>query len=159
MGRRPRVPPVWFARPAGSQTARMGVSPAHRIKVPPMPVYQRQVSGVPLTGGQVQGTISAQGTATLSVGPQGLGNVWYPAQAVISTSAGASDGSTCALYLGAISNATLLGGQSYAGGGDSLGLAVPPLTPGQLIIAVWSGGTHNDTCTLNVIGTMDALTW
>jgi hypothetical protein len=125
----------------------------------PVSAYQARLTGLPLTGGQAQGIISAQGAATLRAGPQGLGNVWYPAQATISTTTGAADTSTCAIFLGSIGLATNLVGQSYAGGGDTVALAVPPLVPGYFLIAVWSGGHSGDQCAFNLIGTMDALKW
>jgi hypothetical protein len=126
--------------------------------VPPE-LFRVPVRGVPLTGGQVQGVIGSGGAATISVGPQGLGTIWYPQQATISTTTGAADASTCQIFLGALGVLTLLAGQSYAGGGDTIALAVPALTPGQLLIAVWAGGHHGDKCTVNIIGTMDALAY
>jgi hypothetical protein len=127
-----------------------------RIRSVPVQAFTRKLTGVPLTGGQAQTIVAANGTATVSVGPQGLGNVWYPAQANISTSTGAADNSTCSVYLGAIAAGNLQGGQSYAGGGDTVGLAVPSMSPGQLLIAVWSGGVPGALATVNIIGTMDS---
>jgi hypothetical protein len=121
--------------------------------------YNRRVQGIPLTGGQAQGAISSKGVATVSIGPAGLGTVWYPAQATISTTTGATDTSTCQIYLGAQGVPNLLVGQSYAGGGDTVALAVPAMAVGQLLIAVWSGGNSGDKATINILGTMDALTW
>jgi hypothetical protein len=125
---------------------------------PRVELYRQLVAGVPLTGGQAQSKVSAGGAATVSVGPQGLGTVWYPAQATISTTTGAADSSTCQIFLGAQGVNNLLVGQSYAGGGDTIALSVPALTPGGLLIAVWSGGHSGDLATVNILGTMDALT-
>jgi len=133
-----------------------GVTPARSV---PIGSYTGRHRGLTLTGGQVQGRIAADGTATIRVGPQGLGNVWYPAQATISTTTGANDVSTCKIFLGSIGVSNNMVGQSYAGGGDTVALAVPPLSPGELLIAVWAAGTPGDICTMNIIGTMDALTW
>jgi hypothetical protein len=36
--------------------------------------------------------------------------------------------------------------------------ALPPIQPGQFLIAVWSGANGGDVATMNVQGTMDALT-
>jgi len=98
------------------------------------------------------------GATAVSVGPQGLGTIWYPAQVVVSTtsSLAGTDNSVCNVYLGsgAVPN-TLLG--TVVGGG-LLGVAVPPLAPGQTLIAQWTGGNPGDVASINVIGTMDALT-
>ncbi len=134
----------------------VGGTGQRRIRTVPQQAFTRALTGVPLTGGQAQTTISGAGTATVAVGPQGLGNVWFPAQANISTSTGAADNSTCSVYLGSIAAANLQGGQSYAGGGDTVGLAVPSMSPGQLLIAVWSGAVPGALATLNIIGTMDS---
>lgn len=160
--RRPRglhtlAPSSWGAflgwRPglAGS-----GMQPIRRV---PIGAYSQRVTGIILTGGQAQATVGGAGTATASIGPQGLGTVWYPAQATISTTTGAADNSTCAIYLGAIGAPNLLVGQSYAGGGDTVALAVPSLTPGGLLIAVWAGGHPGDAATINIVGTMDVISW
>jgi hypothetical protein len=130
-----------------------------RIVSVPQERFTQQISGMPLTGGQVQTTVSALGTATVSIGPNGLGVVWYPAAANISTSTGAQDNSTCSVYLGAIAAQNLQGGQSYAGGGDTVALSVPSMSPGQLLIAVWSGAIPGAIAAMNIIGTMDALAY
>lgn len=111
-----------------------------------------------IANGYGAATVSGSGTATVTVGPQGVGTVWYPMSAAISTTSGANDTSTCTLYLAPAQQPQLIIGQSYAGGGDSLGLGVPPLPPGYYIIAVWTGGHSGDLATLAVYGTQDALT-
>ena len=116
-----------------------------------------------ITGGYAAVTVKADGTATAKVGPQGVGTVWYPQAAAISTTTGANDASTCALYLTPLENgaqvpATQIGGQSYAGGGDSIGLAVPPMWAGYFIVAVWSGAVSGDLASLAVYGTQQVLT-
>jgi hypothetical protein len=132
---------------------------AQPITPVPMQAFSQVVQGVPLTGGQAQTTVSAAGTATVSIGPSGVGTIWYPAQCTVSTSTGAADTSTCAVYLGAQTQANLQGGQSYAGGGDVVALSVPALAQGQLLIAVWTGAKPGDLATINIIGTMDALVY
>lgn len=133
-----------------------GMQPIRRV---PQTAFTRQVTGIQLNGGQAQSKISAGGTATVSIGPTGLGTIWYPAQATISTTSGTADNSTCLIYLGANGVPNLQVGQSYAAGADTVALAVPAMAVGQLLIAVWSGGVHNDLATINILGTMDALTW
>jgi hypothetical protein len=148
----PRLP-VWAHPLAGGQAQR-GVA-ARPIRRTPIEAYQGKVQGVPLQGGQGQAVV-AGGTATITVGPQGLGVLWYPVQVTVSSSVGALDTSTVAVYLGQISVGTLQGGQSYAGGGDVVALAVQVMAPGQNLIAVWSNAVNGSTVYLNVTGTMDA---
>ena len=118
---------------------------------------------LPITGGYAAKVVPASGTVTIYAGPQGLGTVWYPQAAAISTTTGANDVSTCALYLSPLENGTVLapstqiGGQSYAGGGDTIGLAVPPLWPGLFIVAQWTGATVGDLAALQIYGQQRAL--
>lgn len=132
---------------------------APRPRVVPQQAFTRQLAAVPLYGGTAVSAISSGGSGTVQVGPQGTGTVWYPQMAAISTSVGANDGATCAVYLGAQGIATLLQGQSYAGGGDTISLPVSVMRPGELLIAVWTGSTPGASCTLSIVGTMDALAW
>jgi hypothetical protein len=97
--------------------------------------------------------------ATISVGPHGLGTTWYPVQCTISSSVGAADTSTCAVYLGSQVQQNLQGGQSYAGGGDVVALSVVSMTPGDLLIAVWTGGTPGSQVAVNVQGTQNVLAY
>lgn len=146
------------AVPAGSWAA-AGYRFFKRTLNQPVPIgaYTRRISGVPLTGGQSAGLIPAGGAVTLTVGPQGLGTLWYPAQAVISTTTGALDTSTALVYLGAGGVPTMLIGTVYSGNG-TVAIAVPPMQPGDFIIVSWTGGHAADIASVNVIGTMDALT-
>jgi hypothetical protein len=105
----------------------------------------------PASGGGVAGV------ATVSVGPQGLGNVWYPAQATVGTSSGVTDSSTCSVYLGPAGVPVTLVGTIFPGGIGTLALAVPPMSPGEYLIFQWTGGNPGDQASVNVIGTMDAL--
>ena len=118
--------------------------------------YARRVRS-PLTGGYGTGTVSAGGAATVTLGPQGTGTVWYPQQCAIATTTGANDASTCTLFVGPLALLTQIGSQSYAGGGDSIGLAVPALFPGYFLVAVWAGGHAGDLAALTVYGLMDTL--
>jgi hypothetical protein len=130
-------------------------------KSTPQNAYTGQQQTV-ITGGYAASVVPASGTVTLRVGPQGVGTVWYPQAAAISTTTGAADASTCALYLTPLENgsqvpATQIGGQSYAGGGDSIGLAVPPMWAGYFIVAVWTGAVSGDLASLAVYGTQQVL--
>lgn len=102
------------------------------------------------------GVISAGGTATLSVGPQGYGCRWYPNQLSVATASGANDASTVAFYFNIVGPGGMIA-QSYSGGGDQVGIAIPEVQPGDLLFAVWSGGKSGDWCQLTVTGPMDVL--
>jgi len=144
--RRPRG----MAIPAQSLPNTGGVS--YRIPVIPIERY-RPLVRVPIHGeGTGQAVVDGTGAATVRVSPQGLGTHWYPVKADISTTSGVNDASTCQLFLGAQSVQTQIGGTSYAGGGDTFGLAGHVLTPGDLLIAVWAGGKPGDIATLRVTG-------
>lgn len=161
MSRRSRLAAAMSASPvpaiaAGSWRAAGDVfAKLRRPPVTPLSAFNRTVQ-LAITGdGVAQTIVAASGIATLPIGPQGLGTRWYPQQVTIATQSGANDPSTCALYL----NSTVFPpiGQSYAGGGDSIGLAVPPMEPGDLLIAVWSGAKPGDWASITVIGSKDAL--
>jgi hypothetical protein len=155
-----RVPRPYPARSAGSYSPvnRLRLGPAARpIRRLPMELYTQTVSQVPLVGGQAQGKISAAGTATLSVGPSGSGNVWYPASVTILTTTGVNDFSTCSIYLGPAGVPITLQTTIFPGGTGTASLAIPSMTPGQYIIAQWSGGHSGDTCSMNITGTMDSV--
>ena len=130
---------------------------ARPIRRLPLQVYRQRITSVPLTGGQAQGKISGTGAATLSVGPAGAGNVWYPASITILTTTGVNDFSTCSVYLGPAGVPVTLVATLFPGGIGTASLAIPSMTPGQYIIAVWAGGHAADTCSINVVGTMDSV--
>lgn len=123
----------------------------------PIHAYTGQITGIPLTGGQVQAAIPSSGSLSLSVGPQGLGTVWYPVQVTLSTTTGALDTSTALVYLGPLTTPATLVGTVYSGNG-TVALAIPSMTPGQYLVIAWTGAHPGDTAAANVIGTMDALT-
>lgn len=149
--------PVVPAIPAGTWAAvrnRFFVN-LRRPRIEPMGsfagVRRTYIGNNGIVGGVISGT-----TATLQVGPQGYGTRWYPNQINVATSAGALDTSTVSFYLNVIGPGGFLG-QSYAGGGDQLGFALPEVQPGDLIYGVWSGATNGNWCQMSVIGQMDVL--
>jgi hypothetical protein len=151
------VPPsMRRAIAAQQQRAMKPVTPRVRPATIGVEQYTQKIRG-PLQGGYGTATVSGGGAATVTVGPQGTGTIWYPQQASIATTTGAADTSTCALYVGPLSALTLIGSQSYAGGGDSLGLAVPVLYPGSFLVAVWAGGHAGDLAALTIYGQQDVL--
>lgn len=128
-----------------------------RPPTPPQTAYTQQATAPVGNQGIASTVVSASGTAQVSVGPQGIGTRWYPQQATVSTSSGAADSSTCTIYLGLIGVQAAVVGQSYAGGGDTIGLAVPLMQPGDLLIAVWTGAKTGDQATIRIIGDQDVL--
>jgi hypothetical protein len=123
----------------------------------PLEAYTRRLSQIPLTGGQAQGIIPGSGMLTLSLGPQGLGTVWYPVQVTLSTTTGPLDTSTALVYLGPLVTPATLVATLYSGTGTAA-LAIPPMSPGQFLVTVWTGAHPGDTAAVNIIGAMDALT-
>jgi hypothetical protein len=117
--------------------------------------YTQRVRG-PLQGGYGTALVSGTGAATVTVGPTGVGTKWYVQQIGINTSVGPNDASTCAIYWGPMALLTLIGSQSYAGGGDSIG-GTWTLDPGYFIVAVWAGGTAGSLAALTVSGLQDQL--
>jgi hypothetical protein len=146
------------AIPAGSwQAARTGL---RKLRVPPpVPIgaYTRKVAVQIGNNGIAQGVIAAGGAATVSAGPSGIGTRWYPQQVTLATKTGPNDTATATIYLGAVAPSNIVA-QSYSAGGDVIGLAVPEMQPGDLLIAVWSGGTPGDWAQLAVIGQQEILT-
>jgi hypothetical protein len=154
---RRRLPGPVPAIPAGSWRA-AGNRFYKRVIVPPIPMqaYTKKITGVPLTGGQASGIIPASGALTLSVGPQGVGTFWYPAQVTLSTTAGPLDTSTANVFLGVGGVPTTNVGSLFPGNGV-LALAVPAMQPGDNLIVEWAGGVVGEVAALNIIGTQDAL--
>lgn len=153
--RLPRIPfPVPAIRAGGWQSTGYRLVPMTRPPVLHIRHYQR-VTGVPLQPSSGQAVVSG-GIASVSLGPSGLGNIWYPTQITVATTTGPLDTSTCSVYLGpSTSGATLLG-QVFSGNGV-LAAALPPIQPGEFLIAAWTAAHNGDTAIVNIQGTMDAL--
>ena len=109
------------------------------------------------TGSVYSGTIAQTAAPfTLTAGPQGLATTWYPAQVTLSTTTGALDTSTALVYLGSQGVPITLVGSVFTGNG-TVALAIPSMTPGQVLIVTWTNGHPGDTAAFNIVGTMDAL--
>lgn len=134
----------WLAAPRTTIAIRPAAVPIHH--------YRTRHRGPIRSDGTGQGVISAGGAATVQVGPQGLGTIWELQQAVVTTSTGPNDASLVTLYAGSIAIANMIGGQSYAGGGDTIGLAGLQLQTGEFLIAVWQGGHTGDAATIRLSG-------
>jgi hypothetical protein len=161
-----RIPPGFHPQAVRHRGGQLAYRPGWRgtgmLPMTPTPIqaYTRRLLDVPLTGGQAQAAVPAGGVLALQTGPQGLGTIWYPSQVTVSTSTGPLDGSTCLVYLGYPGPGTpvTLVGTVFPGGGGTVALAVPPMIPGQILQAVWTGANPGDIAAINVTGTMDALT-
>ena len=100
------------------------------------------------------GVVPASGNIALSAGPDGL-NTWYATYCAISSTSGAADSSTASLLVGPIAAGLAPGGQSYAGGGDSIGLGNQVLRPGDYVTITWSGAKVGDQVMMTVYGSQD----
>lgn len=129
-----------------------------RPRSPSVVLYQQTAQSQIGGYGVGQTVVSAAGSAIVQVGPSGLGTIWYPQQAVLSTTTGVTDSSTAIAYLGppgAVAANILF--QSFSAGADVQGVAVPMMQPGDFITCVWSGGHSGDHATLRIIGSLTAL--
>ncbi len=147
--------PPGLVVPAGSMVSRplvpRSVSP-HQFTTP------AQVPIGPY--GFAQGVVTAGGTVKLEVGPAGFFTSWLLAQASIATTTGANDSATAAFYAqpyGTPSPAQQVG-QSYAAGGDQVGLSGIKLVTGEFLFVVWAGAKPGDTATLVLSGVQTVLT-
>jgi hypothetical protein len=148
--------PDGYHRSAGSWPGTSKSGGGRRHGAVPVQQYTR-VRAAPIDNAYAQVVVNAQGVAKLSLGPSGLGNVWRPSYCQIATTSGASDTSTCSLYIGPLPIGPLVGGQSYAGGGDSIGLPSVTMQPGDFVWAIWTGGKTGDIASLVVYGDQTVL--
>lgn len=96
-----------------------------------------------------RGTVAADGTCVVSIGPVRR-QTWKPSNVGVQcTSASA----TAKLYLGPSKSGQYMGG-TYDGTNDNMPVGIT-LTQGALITVVWEGATPGDLCTLTVVGTME----
>lgn len=142
--------PPGLTRPAQALPVPYASSATWRIPSTPVEFY-RPLLRVPLTDGVGQAVVSG-GTATVTVGPQGLGTRWYPVKVDIATSSGPADTSTLQLFLGTTALANLIASTSYTAGGDTFGLSGSIMDPGDYLIGVWSGAHNGDVATLRITG-------
>lgn len=147
--------PPGLVVPAGSMVSRplvpRSVSP-HQFTTP------AQVPIGPY--GFAQGRVTAAGSCQLQVGPAGFFTSWLLAQASIGTTTGANDSATAEFFAqpyGAPSPAQQVG-QSYAAGGDQIGLSGIKLVTGEFLFVVWAGAKPGDTCTLVLSGVQTVMT-
>ena len=130
------------------------------MRRPPSPPQHRYVTPrtAPIgANGVGQSVIGAGGSATVRVGPAGVGTRWFPQQVTLATTSGPADLSTAIGYLGPVAAPSQVVFTSYKGGGDVQGLAIPMMQPGDLLTVVWSGGKTGDAATLVIIGDQSVL--
>lgn len=147
--------PPGMVVPAGSMVGRRvlpaSLAPHHYVTPAQVPIGPY---------GFAQGIIGAAGTLTLHVGPTAFGTSWELAQASIGTTTGANDTATAEFFAqpyGTPSPAWQVG-QSYAAGGDQVGLSGIKLVTGEFLFVVWSGAKPGDTATLILSGNQTVLT-
>jgi hypothetical protein len=151
------LPPVPRVRAAGSWIPQIGFRKMVTPKRPPVTAYTTPASA-PIGANGIGQTVVANGSATVRIGPSGLGTLWYPNQVTLATTTGAADTSTAIGYLGPVATQSQIVFTSYAGGGDVQGLAIPLMQPGDLLTVVWSGAHNGDQATLVIIGQQQVLT-
>lgn len=118
-------------------------------------------AGAGSPGAVYKGTITgASLPLTLHVGPSAFGTAWQLAQASIGTTTGANDTSTAEFFAQPYGTpaAPFQVGQSYAAGGDQVGLSGIKLVTGEFLFVVWTGANPGDTATLVLSGTQVVLT-
>jgi hypothetical protein len=147
----PRIP-AGLHLPA--QSARNSGGRARAPAVVPMEAYAHQLR-TPIGAGTAQGVVANDGTAMLSIGPQGVGTRWYPSAVLVSTSSGPPDQSQCQLYRDFIDPKQEVG-QTQQGGGDTLSFT-HEMQPGNLLYAVWARANPGDLVTITVHGDQLAL--
>lgn len=161
MARRRALGRPWaaFHAAAGSQAGSPPFSPLRRPPSPPIGAYRRLVS-VPIgnDGVAFPAIFTAAGVATCFAGPAGIGTVWEPAQASVSTSVGQLDPAQVVIYQGPAALPQYQVAAAAFGGGNQIALGGVQLVPGWFVWAVWTGGTPGATAYLTVTGAKQALT-
>jgi hypothetical protein len=98
--------------------------------------------------------LDGSGNGTVSLGPY-VGQRWRLSNAAVSTST-AVKVPTCILYMGGAAVPGFQVDSTYTGSQDaSAKVDAFPLTNGQKIFAVWSGGDANAIATLSLFGTVE----
>lgn len=158
MARR-RIPQSLLHAAAGTWKGSGRAGPLLRIPSPQQELYQRPLT-VPIgnDGIAFPATFTGAGTATVQVGPEGVGAVWRPVQAYAYTSVGQLDSALVSLFVGPLPIQQYEAAANLTGGGAQLPLGGWSLTPGWFVWAVWSNGTPGATANLVVSGAKTVLT-
>lgn len=150
-----RLPPGWHLSAGGWNGMRSRPRPAHQRprSVPGHQFSKRHSVPLRVTG---QGVGALNGRGSVVVGPDGLGARWYVSQLQVATTTGPSDNSAVVIYAHAVLPGNVIA-QTEQGGGDTMGVAVAALTPGDLLFAQWTGANTGDVLTLIVYGDQEVL--
>ncbi len=97
------------------------------------------------TSSSTQATVAADGSATVTLGPEGGWSQWDVLSVGVQLSAGGGEART---YLGSVSPATFLEG-TYSGDRDSSTFPAGSLVlePGEPLVVQWTGATPGATAT------------
>lgn len=100
-------------------------------------------------------TLDANGNGTASIGPE-VGQRWFLTVAALYIPA-TNSFPVCNVYVGSEASADNIVDTSYSGAGDSTGRVTGyPLTHGQKVWAVWTGGPANTRATLSLYGEQES---
>lgn len=100
-------------------------------------------------------TFNGSGAGTVALGPN-VGQRWSNITASIAVSQPVVNEPMCSLYMGAAAIPGNLIDGTYTGSlNSSTNTSSRPLTAGQRIFAVWSGGDSAATATLTLTGTLE----
>lgn len=144
---------------AGSAAASPPLRPLRRPPSPPMSAYRR-VIWVPIgnDGVAFPAVFTAAGAAQCFAGPSGVGTIWEPAQAGLSTTVGPLDPAQALVFVGPLPLPQYQIAPAVLGGGNQVALGGVQIPPGWFVWAQWSGGTPEATAYLVVTGAKQALT-
>jgi hypothetical protein len=154
------MPPRKWPRLTSLQAGGWGL-PGAGIRRPasaPLEAFARTLTQQIRPGeGTATGVITAGGSLTLQLGPDGLAT-WYVSYVAISTTTGALDTSTAGVTTGpAVNEGIVPAGTAYNGGGDSVGLGGAALACGEYVIVTWTGGHPGDQAIMRVYGNSQVL--
>lgn len=98
-------------------------------------------------------TLDGSGYGVAAVGPTTTRETWSPAVASVSVSDNSHE-ATCQIYAGnEAAPSYFVDGTTWGSTGDSTSNFTGQVYPGQMVFAVWTGGTATATATLVVTGT------
>lgn len=152
--------PGWIHRAAGGWPGRargpIGYRPGPGTRHPGHPSFHK-LHRAEWASPVAQGTITAQGGATLVLAPHG-GVTWYPHEATVFCSANPAYQVFVQIYRGGPNGLPVaLLGSSFTGSGDTIDIGTKPIRPGDALIAVFSMGRPGDSVTVAYEGQQDVL--
>ncbi len=113
---------------------------------------------VPFRSEVATATVNPQGQAQLTFMPDGH-ITWYPSSCVVSGTSVATYNPVAQVYRGGAAGvATALGGTSFSGAGDTIGLSIEPIKPGDTVLVIWTQAPPGSQVTAQLFGDQDILT-